>query len=185
MKAILLGSLLAAAAIYLWGVVFWTVSPLPQRVARTTQNPVAAEAAFVEHFPEPGVYRLPGLDDDEYAGLHADDVIAIFPVNIADRLDKPGGTLAIGFLHALVAMLLMSLLMRLVGDALGSYGDRVVFVLLAGIVVAFWGRLAGVVWWSLPLPWQVWSAVYDVSTWLVAGLVLARFVVPTGSGNRA
>lgn len=128
MKQILVGSVAAAIAVFVWEFIFWSVSPLPD-------------------------------------------------------VNSSTATLLLGFLHGLAAMILMSLLLRLTGDALRHYSDRVVFILLVGFIVAFWGRLSDAIWWSAPVPAQVWNAVYDLSAWLIAGLVLAGFVAPRHIGG--
>ena len=64
-----------------------------------------------------------------------------------------------------------------------TYGARVGFVLLAGVATAFFVEMASVIWWRMPLVNQLVSALYDVLAWLLAGLVLARYVVAPGSNT--
>jgi hypothetical protein len=67
--------------------------------------------------------------------------------------------------------------------ALATYGARVGFVFLAGIATAFFVEMASVIWWRMPLINQLVSALYDILAWLLAGLVLARYVVAPDSSK--
>jgi hypothetical protein len=181
MKDLLLGSLFAAVALFLWGFVYWAASPIPFTALKTLDNEVATGQALLEHFPQSGTYYLPDPRNpsrDEMDALHKKGPVAIINIDVDGSIPASPGVMLAGFAHMLVTTLMISLLMRLTGNALASYGDRVLFVFLAGVIVAFWTRISDVIWWGLSLPWQMYNAVYDVSAWLIAGLILAKFVGP-------
>ena len=89
------------------------------------------------------------------------------------RID--GAAMGKGFVLVLVSVGLLSLLLRQAAPALGSYGARVGFVVLAGLVAAVFLDIGDTVWWFLSVEWQLYRALYTVSAALVAGLVLAAF----------
>ena len=57
-----------------------------------------------------------------------------------------------------------------------SYWDRVKFAALVGLAAAVMIDFGDVVWWYIPWEWKIRQAVYTVTTWTVAGLVLAKLV---------
>ena len=86
-----------------------------------------------------------------------------------------------GFMHNFVACFLIGLLLLKASPALATYGARVGFVLPAGVTIAFFVEVAAVIWWRMPLISQIVSALYDVLAWLIAGLILTRFLVVSGN----
>ena len=181
MKELLLGSVIAAVALFFWGFVYWAVSPLPNTALKTVVDEPAAGQALLEHFPQSGTYHLPdpqNADIDEMNALHRQGPVAMVDIDVDGAVPQSPIVMLAGFAHMLITTLMIALLMRLTGNALATYGDRVLFVFLAGVIVAFWTRISGVIWWGLGLPWQMYNAIYDVSSWLIAGLILAKFVGP-------
>ncbi len=181
MKELLLGSVIAAVALFFWGFVYWAVSPLPYTALKTVADEPAAGLALLEHFPQSGTYYLPdpqNPDIDEMNALHRQGPVAMVDIDVDGAVPQSPIVMLAGFAHMLITTLMISLLMRLTGGALATYGDRVLFVFLAGVIVAFWARISDVIWWGLGLPWQMYNAIYDVSSWLIAGLILAKFVGP-------
>ena len=181
MKDLLLGSVIAAVALFMWGFVYWAVSPLPYTALKTVADDAAAGQALLEHFPQSGTYYLPdptNSDVDEMNSLHRQGPVAMVDINVDGAEPASAGVLLAGFAHMLVTTLMISLLMRLTGNSLATYGDRVLFVFFAGVIVAFWTRISDVIWWGSGLPWQMYNAIYDVSAWLIAGMILAKFVGP-------
>ena len=53
---------------------------------------------------------------------------------------------------------------------------RVGFVALIGLTAALLCDGGDAVWWQIPWSWKLYQAGYDFSFWLIAGLILARFV---------
>lgn len=66
----------------------------------------------------------------------------------------------------------------LAGPSPRTYVARVRFVTIAGVALAVFGSLRMPIWWHLPWLFHLVSAAYDVTAWLVAGLVLAAFIKP-------
>ena len=86
--------------------------------------------------------------------------------------------LALGFLQEFVTVMLMGALLALAGPSLPTYVSRVRFLTLAGIAVAVFTDLGAPIWWRHPWPFHLVSAVYTVTAWFVAGLVLSAVVGP-------
>jgi hypothetical protein len=185
MQKLVTGSFLAAVAMFIFGAIYWT-SPMSGLGIHDVADDLVAQAILAETFPETGVYWVPGMslyaeNPEQFETLHITGPVAM--VNIVHSPGAPmaPATFVYGFLHNLVACLLIGLLLSKAAPALATYGARVGFVLLAGVTTAFFVEIASVIWWRMPLLNQLVSALYDVLAWLLAGLILARFVVAPGS----
>ncbi len=181
MKNLGIGIVLAAVAIFFWGFLYWGMNPLPSSSWKQTKDDVAAGKALLEHFPESGTYYLPGRYNDEetWMKLHAAGPVAF--IHLTAREGRPlhdWGIMIRGFLLYLVVVTLIALLLQKVSPALPSYADRVKFAALVGLAAAVMIDFGDVVWWYIPWEWKIHQAVYTVTTWTIAGLVLAKFVKP-------
>jgi hypothetical protein len=179
MTKLTLGTVLATIVMFVWGAVFW-MNPLPYTYLEKTADDAAAGKALLEHFPQSGTYIIPGPhhEAEVLTRLHEAGPLATVHVVTAGRPAMSGATFGLGFLQELVAVTLVGALLRLARSALGSYVARVRFVTLAGFAIAVFGSLGAPIWWNHPWPFHVVSAIYDVTAWFVAGLVLAAFVRP-------
>lgn len=188
MKNLITGSFLAAVAMFIFGAVYWS-SPVLSAGARDVGDDAAVQAILRQTFPETGLYWIPGNDlyaeDAElYTRLHEAGPVAM--INITQSPGAPMGasTFIFGFVHEWVVCLLIGLLLVLVAPALEGYGARVGFVTLMGLTMAVFVDLGAVIWWRMPLAFQLVDGVYNVVAWSLAGLVLARFITSTDSPAR-
>ncbi|MDH4030028.1 MAG: hypothetical protein OEU49_04175 [Chromatiales bacterium] len=180
MKKLIAGSLLAAVAMFIFGAVYWS-SPVLQAGARDIGDDAAVQAVLRQTFPETGLYWVPGNDlyaeDAElYTRLHEAGPVAM--INITQSPGAPMGakTFIFGFLHEWVVCFLIGLLLVMVSPALDGYGARVGLVTFTGLTMAVFVDLGAVIWWRMPLAFQLVDGLYNVVAWMLAGLVLARFV---------
>lgn len=179
MKRVALGSLLAAIVVFFWGFVYWTLLPFPKQLI----HPIADEASFTqilnERLPESGVYNLPdqrASSASEYNQRFSSGPVALVVFRKAGA--DPTSIFVGGFLHMLVSALLMGVLLRMASPALGSYSSRVGFVILAGFAGAVFSDLRDAIWFLQPWGYHVLQLMYDATSWVWTGLILARFVRP-------
>ncbi|MGH8494574.1 MAG: hypothetical protein ACREVN_00385 [Gammaproteobacteria bacterium] len=178
MGRLITGAVLAAIAMFIWGFLYFAVNPLTQTVFQRAPDDAAAQAALLDNLPETGTYLIPGNMEDEaaFAELHEAGPIAFVHISREGRPVMSGSVLLYGFLHMLVTAFLLAWLLRMAAPGLTTYGARVGFVTLAGFTASFFTHVGAIVWWSLPPDWFLFAAVYDLTAWIVAGLVLAKFV---------
>ena len=174
MKSLLLGSFLAAIALFFWGFVFYAASNAPDRILKTPPTDVGPilNAAF----PEDGTYFVPGVAHDQanvelmargpiaIVHLHRDGIAAMSPALMVG-----------GFVHGWGYCLLLGALLRQICKKSG-YLARVGFVTLVGLAGAFMARFGDSIWWHKSWDWQLSEFAYAVIGAAVAGLVLARFI---------
>lgn len=177
MKQLVLGSLVTGVVLFLWGFVFWGLIPVPGMHEPTDE--AALWESLGETIPESGAYYVPNFEGGpEAVERHEMGPTAMLFVRVEGSPTMPPSMMVIGFFHMAATAFLIGLLMMRLSAHLRTYRDRVVFVALVGIVVAFWADLAWPVWWRTPWSFFLGMAVYDVVAWLLAGVVLARFVRP-------
>ena len=181
MKQFTVGVILAALAMYIWGFIYWTANPLPYTAWQQTNDDAAAGQALLEHFPKSGTYYLPGLYNDEetLSKLHEAGPVAFIHITSREGRAVMEPTLLVkGILLYLVTVLFIGLFLKLAVPSLTSYSSRVRLIVMAGLAAVIMIDLGDAVWWYIPWEWKVHQAIYDFTAWVVAGLVLAKFVKP-------
>lgn len=189
MRRLVSGSLLAAVATFIFGAVFWTL-PLPYQALQSVPEDRVAVALLSQVFPETGLYMLPdpdlaSADPEAYARMHREGPVVM--ANVVHGAGEPmqASVFAAGFAHQFATCFLIALLLSIAAPALPGVGQRAAFVALAGFAAAFFIDMGAVVWWRMPLGWQLYALLHDTLAWAIAGLVLARFVGPADRGLRA
>jgi hypothetical protein len=182
---VVIGAIVGGIVLFLWGFLFWAVLPLgtkavdplpnEKEVTALLQKSITASAVYV--FPAPADPEV--MDEDFLARHKAGPVGQLFYQQQGSDPMAPT-YLVRGFGYMVALGLLMSLLMMQAAEALGSYARRVVFVTVAGIFasgVAF----SGAVWWEQPMTYHLVYLVFNISSWLLAGLAMAAVVKPAES----
>lgn len=179
MKRFILGILLAALAMFVWGMLYWGANPLPYTAWKQATDDVAAGKALREYFPENGTYYVPGMNHDK-ATLKT--LMEQGPVAFVHMLRREGrplmepGIMVKGLVLYLLVAWVLALLLRRALPALPSYGDRVKATALVALLAALMIDAGDVVWWYIPPAWKLYQGVYDFTALLIGGLVLAKFV---------
>lgn len=179
MTKLTLGTIAATIAMFIWGAIFW-MSPLPYSVLGRTPDDAAAGKALLEHFPADATYIIPGMynPEDKLSALHRSGPLATVHLRREGSEVMQPVVLAQGFLQELVTVLLMGALLTFAGSSLPGYVSRVRFLTVAGVAVAVFTDLGAPIWWRQPWPFHLVTAVYTVTAWFVAALVLAAVIRP-------
>ncbi|CAN5336509.1 hypothetical protein BH24PSE2_BH24PSE2_24470 [soil metagenome] len=177
MSRVTIGAVLAAIAMFIWGFMFWGVSPLPYSVLERVADDAETQAALLDHFPASGAYLIPGNMSEEavYTELHEAGPVAFVQFSREGRPVMAPSVFLYGFLHMLVTAFLIGWLLRMAAPGLHGYLQRLGFVTIAGLAASFFAHVGAIVWWGLPAGWILLTAVYDLTAWIVAGFVLAGF----------
>lgn len=182
MRSLIAGSLLAAVAMFIFGMVYW-MSPLSSVGIHEPQDNVAAQSILRQTFPKTGLYWVPGMelwaeDAELYERLHVQG-----PVVMVNIIHDPGPSMApnvfvSGFIHEWIVCFLIGWILVRAAPAVKTYSDRVAYVALIGFTVALFSEIGAAIWWRMPLSVQLVGFAYTFLAWLIAGLVLARFIRP-------
>ena len=180
MKGLAIGSVVAAVAMFVWGFLVWGVSPFPYQVLKPVADVPALQQALKGALPESAVYLFPhpSQGTEEELGKKLAEGAFGRVIFVREGATMGGGTFGLGYLHNLVTAFLLALLVRSAAGA--SYGARLGIVVLAGLAGAIYSNLGKPIWLFDPWGAHVLDFAYDLSSYVVAGLVLAKFVKPEG-----
>jgi hypothetical protein len=182
MAKTVLGSLLAGVVLFFWGAFSHMVLPLGKMGVRQLSQEEPMLEAVRGSVHEPGFYFFPGKDMSRPASESEESAwlekVKRGPVGVL--VVQPSGGEAISprqlgtqLATDLVSAILAALLLTRV---LAGYWGRVLFVTVLGlfsflvISVPYWN------WYGFPTEFTVAEGIDQVVGWLLAGLVLARFV---------
>ncbi len=187
-----LAVLVATIVVFMWGFLFWGVSGLPEMGVSKVEDPASAGIALVEHFPNNGIYFVPGyspeVEDDEVGGgdlaanaenmeefskLHKAGPLAIvYMTSITGGPVMDFGVMYSGFCHIMLTCIFLAFLLGLIGSALPTRWRRVRFYLFVGFFCAFYCYVGEAVWWRYPWNWQMLTALYNWVAISLGGIVI-------------
>lgn len=184
---IVAGSVLAAIVLFMWGYVFWAVSPIGTQFIHPLEQNGLAVTSLVGEATETGVYFSPSMneaearrDGVEQATLSLEEAKRQGPV-LQIMLQRDGvvpmsTTLLHGFLHYLASTLLAALVLAWAAPALPTYLARVGLVFLVGIFAAVSVQLSSPIWFHHPWDYSLMQAGFFASNGLLSGIVLGAAV---------
>ncbi len=185
---ILIASAISAVVLMAWGFVFWTLLPFQKSHILTLPEEEAIAAAVRDSGAAPGVYVYPGpegMDPSNETAFEAwkkkhiqGPVLHLFVAGEGIEPMAPS-IYGEGMAHFFVSSILAGSLLAVVCGSLGSYMSRAVFVAGLGLFAAVAVRLSDAIWFYHDWGYQIMVAGYVVSSWILAGLVLAAFIRPT------
>ncbi len=178
MKRLVLGIVIAAIVLYLWGFLVWGLGPYRTVIWKKPADEAAARKVLKAQFPENGTYYVPSFGQEQAVveEFKQGPVAMVHILAVGGRPLADPSIMIGGFVLNLVALALIALILQRVASAMPNYGQRVGFVALIGLTAALLCDGGDAVWWQIPWSWKLYQAGYDFSFWLIAGLILARFV---------
>ncbi|MFC2102847.1 hypothetical protein ACFLSS_00295 [Bacteroidota bacterium] len=185
MNKIIVPSLLAAIAVFIWMFFSWTVLPWHNIAIKNLDNPTLVEQ-MKESMTEEGIYLYPGQpsEDSDAASeewmkkFEAGPVVS-FMVYSPDGMNMMDPMLFINsFIINFIAAFIAGVLLMMTLAQNPSFWRRVTFVMMLGMFSAFVGPFIEWNWWSFPFSYIIVGAIDLCVTWFLAGLVLAWRIKP-------
>ena len=179
MKRTIIGVVVAQFALYFFGFLYWGLGPYPSLIWKQAKNADAAAQALRELFPQNGTYLVPSTVGDPEAvdqAMRKGPVAFVHMLRVEGRPAMDPSIMITGFVTNFIVIVMIALLLKRCSAALPTYTDRVKFVAFVGFIAAFFIDGGEIVWWQMPTDWQLYRAGYDFLFWLIAGLILAKFV---------
>ena len=178
MRQTVIGVLVATIVLYLWGFIYWGASSVPYQTWSQAPNDRAAGAALLEHFPESGVYYVPGND---HPAEERNQLFESGPTGwvVLDRDGRPAfdaNIMAAGLVLDGIVVALLAMLLHLTLAAGSGYGKRLRIVTYAGAAGVLLINFGDIVWWAIPTGWVVAQAFYNFTGVVLAGAILAYFI---------
>jgi len=179
MARLIVGVIVAAVVLYLFGFVYWGMGPYAGAIWKHAANDEAAGAALAKHFPENGTYYVPAHNQEPktVARLFDEGPVAFVHMLAVDGRPQLDPSIMIGgFFLNLLAIIMIAALLKVAAPALPTYAARVGFVALAGAAATIFIEGNEIVWWQITWQWKLYQAVYDVGFWIIAGVILSAFI---------
>jgi len=175
MRRLLMGSFFAAVAMFVWGFLFYVVSPAMDAAIKTVADDASTQTMLREHFTESGTYFVPSpnLPEEQLTQLHEAGPLAMVTVRRDGAPPMDPMVLVYGFLHQWVVCLLLAVLLLKAAPGLAGYGARAGFVALAGFTAALFIDYGTTIWWYSDRGFALTNLVHNTGAWAAAGLVLA------------
>lgn len=178
MGRLLVGSLVAAVAMFLIGFVFFG-TPLFSNAYKTApfETQMAVQEAL-KALPASGTYFIPMGEDEAAMAAHRAGPTAMLRVNLAGSEMMDPMVMVKGFVHMVVSAFLLGLLLLRVAPKIWNFGERMAVVVLASLAVVVFVRLGEPIWFGADWPFTLYVAVTDLISLVVAGFILAKWFLP-------
>ena len=185
MKNIIVPSLLAAIAVFIWTALSWMLLGWHEVDMKGITSTDLAKQLQTE-LTEPGIYIYPGysetgeaLEMEEWQELRKAGPMVHFMVYDPAGAEWNMGTsmiksFVINFISAFIAAVL--LMMTLAQNP--SFIRRTVFVMLLGLFAGFAVHFMNWNWWNVATGFTIVNVIDLCVTWFIAGLVLAWRIKP-------
>ena len=180
MKGLAIGSVLAAIAMFLWGFLYF--GPLNGLGAVSSgAGTTALQETLESSIPESGTYVIPDMslylnDADRFATTHEAGPRAMLHVQKSGAPVMDPKVMIVGFIHMLVVAFILGVVLQMVLPALPTYGGKIVFLAILGLLAGLWVNFGQVVWWAHPVKYHLLNSVYHVVSFAIAGAILGKFV---------
>ncbi len=177
----LTGIILASVLMFVWGFVYWGISPVPGWVLKTLPNPDALVPALQQAIPASGVYLLPvgpdaGEPDEAAQQRFLQGPIATLIYSKEGSEMMPPSVMVKGYLHMLVSAVIGALILMASGRR--EFFGRFMICFWIGVLVAIWPEVSRVIWFHFPWNYCLLYMVYHFTSCLIMGMVLGYFVRP-------
>jgi hypothetical protein len=190
MGMVLLGSLLSAIAMFLWGFVWWVALPLKFLVLKAMPEQETILDTLRALNLESGAYFIPFVDETKVTSENKAETMKLMMekhktgplVQITYR--KSGMDMAYpltmvpGFVQMFVSSLLVGVLLWMGLAGLTSYGERLLFVFIVNVFATISIDLSAPLWFHHPWGLPLYNAGFHLSCGVLSGLILAALIAP-------
>ncbi|HEX4738993.1 MAG TPA: hypothetical protein VH331_15685 [Allosphingosinicella sp.] len=177
------GGIVAGLIIFVLGYVFWAtpLGDIPYKTAGDAQN-AAVQAAMAQNLTPTGTgaYIIPAHHGAEGAVLYAKGPIATVYFNTAGFSPDDMSMLLPGFIAAVVAGLLIAFGLAAVGGGGRSFAGTARLVVLFSLGFTCWEFLGAPIFNHFGWGYWIYAFIAESVSWIVAGLVVARWFMPRG-----
>lgn len=177
MGKLVIGSLVAAIAMFLLGFVFYGVlmhlgwSTAPEATQLAVQEALKA-------LPGTGTYAIPGGESPAMIAAYAAGPVAQIQYNAGGFPMMDPAVFAGGYVHMAVSVFLVGLLLWNLRDRLVSFAERAQVVIAVAAIFCVYIHLAGPIWYHTDWRNALYKVVADMIIYVTGGLILARWFVP-------
>lgn len=177
-RPLMLGGIVGGLIAFIWSALSWMVFPWHTASLSKFNDQNAVAAAIVANAPAPGVYALPYPDqslDDATMEQQMKGPRFFGAVNLQGSTEM-GGQMAVGLIVQIIAAMLTTWLVLKTRGL--SYGGRVMFVVVVGVIAGLLTEIPLWNWWGFSTGYMAAAMLDLVIASLLSGLAIARFAAP-------
>lgn len=176
----ILGSaLVAATVVFIWGFVYWALTPMGVNSVRGPDNAPAVQEFLDKNLAESGMYVVPFSEnpdtDTQYHQAHTQGPLALIQFRKQGAEPMAPAIMIQGWLHGFVTFIVMAIAVRLAVPE-GSFGARFMVALGGGVAGSLLATYGGPIWWYMPWGFATTLFVYQAVAWLLGAIVLAMIL---------
>lgn len=171
MKKLLLGSFLAALALFIWGFIYYGFSGIPYKFLGDAGD---VGPVLKASFPADGTYVIPDPTAENMQELQKSGPIATVHIK-RNGVENPMSMMGKGFIHGWIYCLLLAGLLKKISSDKG-YCSRVCFITMVATAGAFVSRFGDAIWWHQAWGWQAANFAYSVVGGIIIGAILGKFI---------
>ena len=169
MKKIILAAVLGGLAVHIWGFISWVILPWHNSVANKFTDETVVAQVLQNNASVAGVYYLPFSEQDHKAG-EAAAFVNVLPQGFDMNM---GRMMLMALLLNIFSAFIATILLRQTSQL--DYIQRVGFVTLTGLAIGFISHHPYWNWFGFSSAYVAVIIIDTVITWLLAGLVIAKF----------
>ncbi|MDF1666575.1 MAG: hypothetical protein P1V97_32800 [Planctomycetota bacterium] len=191
MKRVIIAAFASAVIMFVWGFLWWAVSPFPHMALKSVPNEARWLNSVRQDIPESGVYIFPWMPEDHsdataqeaFLQLHKTGPIGMVFVRSKGFDPMAPSVMLSGFLHFLLSTIMVGFLLKSCLSSMNTYFKRCGFVMGFGLCATFFCHLSLPVWFHHD--WSFWlvEAAYGCTAWSWAAFVMAAIIKPPESNQ--
>ena len=179
MTRVLVGSVAAAAAMFLIGFIFFAtpLNLLAYSVANDAQN-AAVQTALAANLHETGTYIIPWPMTADGTILYGRGPVATVHYNSMGFSTADMNAMLGGFIHMLVTAVLIAAALSGIAVRVTGFADRARLVVLFSLAASLFMHLGEPIWYHHDWTHFIYLFVADFAMFAVGGLVIAKWFLP-------
>lgn len=185
---IISGALVGALILFVAGFLWYGLLGIGDKPFAQLPNEDAVVGTLVDGQLTSGTYIYPRMDRsggatsmEEWTALHEKGPLFEIRYHAGGESVGTAGMFVAGFVHFLIATLIIAMLMRMALPSLGSYGRRLMFVTMLGVFAAVFIQPSGPIWFYYPWDRAISDLAYGIISAFLAGLGMAAIIKPAVS----
>jgi hypothetical protein len=176
MGRVIIGSLAAAAVMFVIGFIFFATPLYKLGSAGLDNNQAAAvQQALAANLPATGTYFVPGADTPEKTVMYGQGPVATVHYNIGGFPVADPAVLIGGFAFEFVVALLIGLALVGIADRVHDFASRARLVVFFSVAASAFMHLGEPIWYHHDWGHFIYLFIGDAVALIAGGLVLARW----------
>ena len=181
MVRLAIGVVITSIVLFFWGFVVWggaiPYAKLVWSTPATYDDSVRQD--LKRHFPGNETYFIPNstgdvsVDEKRYA---EGPVAFVHMLNVDGRSMVDTSIMVKGFLLNLFFILGLAAMFWQFRESLTTYRQRMVLTVWFGVLSALFVNIGDSIWWGIDYPWKLYQAFYTVTSIILTGAILSRFI---------